>query len=132
MAKQVYVNKGTITIDNEELKFVKSFTLPRELGWVHEDDLNGGGVVEEVSAERTLRITYGVPKDSKEYTFSDIIKKSVIVRIEGREYQYSDCYIKSIGEPQFSGSGAATREIEIIVGRLLSKSGGTSNETVTA
>jgi hypothetical protein len=121
MAKQVYISKGTISIDGKQVDGVKSFTLPRELGWAHEDDLNGGGVVQEVSVERTLKLTYGVPRDGEEYNFNKIERSNIIVRIAERTYQYSDCYIKSIGEPQFSGSGAATRDVEILVGGSLLK-----------
>jgi hypothetical protein len=121
MAKQVYISKGTISIDGKLVDGVKSFTLPRELGWVHEDDLQGGGVVQEVSVERTLKITYGVPRDGVEFDFNSVERSNIAVVVSGRTHQYSDCYIKSIGEPQFSGSGAATREVEIIVGGSLLK-----------
>jgi hypothetical protein len=114
--KQVYINKGTVSIDGKQVDGVKSFTLPRELGWAHEDDLQGGGVVPEVSVERTLKLTYGVPRDGREFDFSKIERGNIVVTIGGRTHQYSDCYIKTIGEPQFSGAGAATRDVEIIVG----------------
>lgn len=121
MSKTVYENRADVAIDGKQVPNLKSVTVPRELGYVHEDDLNGGGVVQEVSAERLLRFTYGIPRDGDEFDFGTVENSNIVVTLKSATHQYSNCYIKTIGEPEFSGSGAATRAVEIIVGARVKK-----------